>query len=400
MTLDLNLVAAQIMAMAEGMEEAHRDWEGRLRNAIEALHAHAADPVALQRRIAASKTTWLPAGIVDALDNTYPVPTCSSDFTVIATDGSHIDVDRHRPLRCCLINIGEVILQYGANPKAYLGSKPTLYSRREELEFTDSSGAQRQEIEGAILAARRMVLEVAALVPLAQDAGGPTVGLLDGSLILWGLAGRATPDFVRRALLDEDLLKSLDWFKEKSVERPLAVASYISFPRATDVVDALRIACCPYHPVDCDHHCPGKRFSERPCDSVGGLVDRDLFGRLLKPGERSPVFASLSRIVRDYYRQHEVYFFYLMADEEVARVEISRWVAESKLLLDLVHALVLDQCRRGHGYPLALSEAHEKAVINGADREYFWHFVDKVLSESHLSTRTSAKSGSKRKRWV
>jgi len=75
-------------------------------------------------------------------------------------------------------------------------------------------------------------------------------------------------------------------------------------------------------------------------------------------------------------------------------------VATDEELLNLVHALVLDQCQRGQGYPVALSEAHEKAVVTGADRENFWQLVESSLAEEHLPSFTSAKSQSKRTRWV
>jgi NurA-like 5'-3' nuclease len=97
---------------------------------------------------------------------------------------------------------------------------------------------------------------------------------------------------------------------------------------------------------------------------------------------------------------HQVYFFYLRLDDEIARVEIPRWVATDENLLNLVHTLVLDQCQRGQGYPVALSEAHEQAVVTGADRENFWQLVESSLVEEHLPSLTSAKSQSKRMRWV
>ena len=71
-----------------------------------------------------------------------------------------------------------------------------------------------------------------------------------------------------------------------------------------------------------------------------------------------------------------------------------------KDLLELTHALVLDQCRRGQGYPVALSEAHEQAVVTGADREEFWGLVEESLVEEKMSTNTSIKSRSKRTRWI
>ena len=41
-------------------------------------------------------------------------------------DGSHIDVDRHLPLRCHLINLGGCAITYGANPACQLFSEPAL----------------------------------------------------------------------------------------------------------------------------------------------------------------------------------------------------------------------------------------------------------------------------------
>jgi NurA-like 5'-3' nuclease len=75
-------------------------------------------------------------------------------------------------------------------------------------------------------------------------------------------------------------------------------------------------------------------------------------------------------------------------------------VAENESLLNLTHSLVLDQSRRGHGYPVALSEAHEQAVVTGADRENFWELVESTLVAEHLPSPGSAKSFSKRTRWV
>jgi hypothetical protein len=84
----------------------------------------------------------------------------------------------------------------------------------------------------------------------------------------------------------------------------------------------------------------------------------------------------------------------------VARVEIPLWVAEDEKLVELVHATVLDQCQRGLGYPAALSEAHEQAVVTGADREQFWRLVEQVLADDRVWLESSAKRQSKRTRWI
>jgi hypothetical protein len=75
-------------------------------------------------------------------------------------------------------------------------------------------------------------------------------------------------------------------------------------------------------------------------------------------------------------------------------------VAQDAAKLGLTHALMLDQCKRGQGYPVALSEAHEQAVVTGADRENFQKLVEVWMAGEHMESSSSAKSQSKKTRWV
>ena len=399
MSLDLTKVVAQVGGMVARLKARGEEKRKHLQYALEVLSSKSNDLEHLSNKITSGKTTWLVAGLADGLDPHYQAPPLPAEFTVIATDGSHIDVDRHKSTRCYLINIGSVILHYGANPEAILDSVPGLYAGDEDLVIAPTGGKGREQpIEGALLGAKRSVAECQRLAELA--AGLPpdssALALLDGSLILWGL--EAYPEFVTELLLDKGFLVYLDKIRKLSKDKKLALASYISFPRSTDVVNALRVAICPHDPADCDRYCPPN--AKRDCDTVAGVQDRELFGNLLTHGERSALFLSQSSVVRKHYGEHRVYFFYLKVDDEIARVEIPEWVAKDEGLLNLTHTLVLDQCRRGQGYPVALSEAHEQAVVREADKENFWQLVESYLVEEHLPTPTSAKSFSKRTRWV
>jgi len=369
-----------------------------LQNALSVLCGRDTDLENLKRKIAASKTTWLVAGLVDGLNQHYEAPPPPSEFTVIATDGSNIDVDRHRSTRCYLINIGSVSLHYGASPSAVLDSLPHLYSGDEDLVIAPAGVKGREQpIEGVLLGIKRSVDECHRLAELATGlpAESSTLALLDGSLILWGL--EAYPEFVTEVLLAKGFIKHLDEMRKLNKDRRLAVASYISFPRSTDVVNALRVAICPHEPANCDRYCPNRM---RDCDTVAGVADRELFINLLAPGERSAVFFSQSSVVEKHYGIHQIYFFYLRVDDEIARVEVPQWVAMDEGLLSLAHSLVLDQCWRGQGYPVALSEAHEQAVVTTADRENFWQLVEASLVDEKLPSLSSAKSRSKRTRWI
>ena len=399
MSLDLTKVAAQVGGMVARLKAGSEERQNRLRQSLAVLHNQASDLEHLTRKIASSKTTWLVAGLVDGLDRHYEAPPLPAEFTILATDGSHIDVDRHKSTRCYLINIGAAILHYGAQPGAVLDSFPCLYSSEEDLVITPVGVRGREQpIEGVLLGVKRSVEECHRLAELAAELppGSSTLALIDGSLILWGL--EAYPEFVTEALLDKGFLSYLDDIRKLNNGKRLALASYISFPRSTDVVNALRVALCPHEPANCDRYCPGSE--KRDCDVVAGVRDRELFLNLLAEGERSALFISQSSIVRKHYGGHRVYFFYIRVDDEIARVEIPRWVATDKNLLNLVHALVLDQCQRGLGYPVALSEAHEQAVVTAADREQFWQLVESSLVEENLPSLSSAKSQSKRRRWV
>jgi hypothetical protein len=400
MSLDLTKVAAQVGNMVARLKASGEQRQRRLQTALDTLNDKSLDIKALKKKMDSSQTTWLVAGLVDGLSPSYKTPPLPPDFSVIATDGSHIDVDRHQPTRCYLINIGAVVLEYGENPQAFLDSFPALYFGDEELVITPANGGRAQLIEGPLLGIKRAVDECQRLAALAKELpkDSSALALLDGSLILWGLAGQTYPDFVTEALLVKGFLRYLEEIRRLNAERRLALASYISFPRSTDVVNALKVALCPHEVIDSDKLCG--ECKSRECEAVAGVQDREIFSAILAEGERSALFASQSKIVKDHYGGHWVYFFYLRTDGEIARVEIPQWVAQDKDLLNLTHGLVLDQCRRGQGYPVALSEAHEQAVVTGADRESFWQLVESLLIGEHLPTPTSAKSLSKRTRWV
>lgn len=398
MSLDLTRVASQVIGMITGLKGAREERRKRLQFALDTLGSPAIDLEELKKKISASRTSWLVAELVEGLEKRYPAPPVPADFTVIASDGSHIDVDRHRHCRCYLINTGAVALTYGSKPDATLSSTPQLYADEKDLVITPPGGGREQPVEGTVLGIKRSVDECRALASLAATVppGSDCLALLDGTLILWGL--EAYPDFVGDVLLHKGLLACLDEIKKLNTDRRIALASYISFPRSTDVVNTLRVAICPHDAADCDKFCPPGK--ERDCDGVAGVRDRDIFTELLEDGERSALFISPSKVVSKHYGDHRVYFFYLNVGDEIGRIEVPQWVAENTLLLDLTHSLVLDQCRRGHGYPVALSEAHEQAVVTGADRDNFWALVETEMIGEHMQGAGSAKSLSKRTRWI
>ena len=52
------------------------------------------------------------------------------------------------------------------------------------------------------------------------------------------------------------------------------------------------------------------------------------------------------------------------------------------------------------GYPVAISEAHQQAVINRMDRQLFRRMVNETLEKRGLPTYTSEKERSKATPWL
>ncbi len=404
MSLDLSKTAFQVDNMARHLKARTADRMSRLQRAREAVETF--DPVELEstRLRSVGTLAWNVPSVDQGPGARHPQPPVPDDFRVVGVDGSHIDVDRNIAAQCYLINIGAAVITYGSDADARLFNAPRLYAGADELAIRDRRDPfRRAPIEGTVLGAKRTVDEMRALVDAVRELpeGLPTLALVDGSLLLIGLVGRGSNDFVARELIEEGLVPALEELRTMARTRPVVLAGYISLPRSSELVSALRLKLCPFEVADCMGHCGDVAYGERPCDAGAlALMDRDLYGETLAPGERSAVFASSSSLVADYYQGHGLHFFYLNGGDEIARIEIPSWVADDRDSLDLAHALIADQCRRGLGYPTALMEAHEQAVVTGSDREYFVRLVEDALSAERVSVYSSHKSMSKRLRWL
>ena len=97
----------------------------------------------------------------------------------------------------------------------------------------------------------------------------------------------------------------------------------------------------------------------------------------LEPGHRSPLYRSSHLAAR-----------------------FAPGLAQNPELLAVGHAMLVQQCQLGLGYPVVISEAHEQAVITGHDREEFRRMTLMLLERRGLPTPESAKSFSKRRPWV
>jgi hypothetical protein len=82
---------------------------------------------------------------------------------------------------------------------------------------------------------------------------------------------------------------------------------------------------------------------------------------------------------------------------EIARLEFPGWVAEDTSLLETALSLTLAQVQKGYGYPVALAEAHNQAVVRGGDRTRFFALLEQQMIRAGLrNVGTSYKEARKR----
>ena len=201
------------------------------------------DPYLIEQKRNEGNHKWLAAKFLDNKITTYSPKQLPKDYRVIAVDGSHIDVDRHSPIKCVVLNIGTVIFTYGSNPSAILNSSPLTYIGEAELNIFDSNSTSRSPLQGNLMGVKRAVMELTFLADTLENYadGIPTLALVDGSLILWSILGEQ--EYVIDQLLQKEFLEQLHRIKKLS-DKGIILASYLSYPDTSDVINSLRICLC------------------------------------------------------------------------------------------------------------------------------------------------------------
>lgn len=321
---------------------------------------------------------------IEPLDTKIILKTAPKAHTVISSDGSQISPSHHEIAYCYLLNISRVIIHYGQSRYPVLDSLPEVIYQAEDLYASRQWGISTEEWMGY----RRTAAEAVMLSELGEKRSVPTLAMTDGSLIYWFL------EQIPAAARDQILLPVLAAWK-KLREKRIPVMGYISSSRSSESLNFLRLQACPYEGPDCRTHCEDQR-SQMPCQTFSPLRDVTLWATALSPGERGPLWKSSADIL-SCYGDHTVYFCYVNVGAEVARVEFPQWVVEDSELLDSALSLMLAQVQKGFGYPVALAEAHNQAVVRGGDRMRFFTLLEQQMIRAGLrNVGTSFKEARKR----
>ena len=359
MPIDFQQIYARIREIAAGAEERGKTLEEKRKLARRLLNDYASELDYLKRKVedatAVDSNIRCAAPLDEPLTATYPPPPSAADVTVLAADGSQVNPDRHGSIQFCIINVGVITL------KLHSGQAPEICVQTEML-YGDELLSNGNLLSEGMVAMRRDISERLKLDEISKGIKGQVVNLTDGTIELWGAKGddpQAYADFV------EKYLKVLTRLHSRGV----ITAGYVEKPSADLVVRLLEIATADQEQI--------QRLREY--QPLRGVSDRWLYGEpqnpLLPPGHRSAVFVLQSGSAKKYKGPLSLHFFYLNVGTSghpwPVRVEIPQWVAEDKSKLDLLHAVLIEQCNimGSRPYPYLLHRAHETAVVRREEKE-------------------------------
>lgn len=392
--LDLNKLANELPHISQHLKQETAASQKRLAQALELLHTvRAAQEDWVERHKEwRDRLLFHPAVPLEPIGQEIEIPAAPTQHSVFATDGSQIAPSHHEIAYCYLINVGRIMLHYGQSLHPLLDSLPEVFYKREDLYEARQWGIRTDEWMGH----RRTVAEIQMLAEMAvrwvEPPGPhsePNVAMVDGSLTYWFLEG--LPSEARDRLLNPMLTA---W--EQLYQAKIPLVGYISASRSREATSFLRLPACTFEEPDCLRNC-GQPQDHYPCQTVDPIRDTTLWATLLQPGQRSPLWRSDAKILELYPEHQRVVACYVNVGAEIARVEMPHWVASDEALLAQALAIVLAQVYKGYGYPVALAEAHNLAVVRGGDRARFFALLEHQMIKAGLrNVGTSYKEARKR----
>lgn len=332
-----------------------------------------------------------------ALGITEKINGAVEKYAVAAVDGSQIYYDKHQGIPCHVLNIGTVGLRYGYSGKAvFLDSEPHVFMSIDDAADSPSSQsydvASRHSSLGATadetinlkreLYELRQLLEYSRTVVSEIGSADNYLAVCDGSLLFFYV------DVKNKKIKTEFFDRYIDILMQM-YEQKIQVVGYISFPKSKELVNVLRLVVAD--------------FDEQLALSMnvlGSIVDADIVNLFLKPGERIGLFQTRTSLVDLYPDSLKPYFCYMHVGEEIVRVEFPAWMAKDEGLVNSACARLLDQAKKGRGYPVCLFEAHEQAVIKSAERSFFYQILQNVMSLNKMKYSVSQKQLRKQKPFI
>jgi len=373
MPIDYQQIYEKIHEIGKGARERKKTLEERRSKARERLNAYASELDFLHAKVDSAKAVdpniRCASPLDESLVSSHPPPASVIQATLIAADGSQINPDRHAAIQFGLINVGAIIMKLNSGETSELSTDTDLLYGEELL----PNGIPMSD---GMVALKRDLAERKKLDDLSKGLDGQVVTFTDGPIELWGAKGEDANSY-------EDFMEKYRAVLSRLQTRDVITAGYVDKPSADLVVRLLEIAMADNEQIQ----------KLREFHPLRGVSDRWLFGErenpLLPSGHRSAVFKIQSSSDKKYTGVLTLHFFYLNVGTEghpwPVRVEIPRWVVDDKEKLDLLHAVLVEQCRMmgSRPYPYLLHRAHETAVVKNEEKQQIEQMLSMELRKNN-----------------
>ncbi len=313
----------------------------------------------------------------------------SNKYKVGSVDGSQIeDFDYIMSgVYGFLINTGSIIIDYEDCNVPYRTSNPKIFSMNEIREFTGSDIFDvRSYSKAELISSIRTYYEYKEAMNLIDRLEEKDLLLMDGGLVQWHLQDK--PLNLKRIIVDK-----ISEVLSRGDLRNIFIVGYISGSKAKDVVNCLKIYSCKNNTFDCN------RCNDEFCYYLDNIDDSFLFRSYFNADSdeliATPVFQSRAKITNIY--KLPIYFFYLYNNNEFARIEITEKNIKN---IPIITNELKDQIEKGFGYPVALTEAHEMAVISDSDKINFERVIRTINPEVEFNYTSRNKVLSKKFKFV
>jgi len=359
MPIDYQQIYEKIQEIGKGARERKKTLEEQRTKARDLLNTYTSELDLLCSKVDSAKAVDQNIRCAFPLDeplaSSSPPPDSVIQATLIAADGSQINPDRHGAIQFSLVNVGAITMTLNS------GESPKI-DTESELLFGEDLLPNGIPLSDGMVALKRDVAERTKLDELSKGIKGQIVTFTDGPIELWGAKGEDTKSY----------LNYVDKYKgvhSRLQGRGVITAGYVDKPSADLVIRLLEIADAKPENIE----------KLREYHPLRGVSDRWLYGErenpILKPGHRSAVFHIQSNSEKNYNGVLSLHFFYLNVGTEghpwPVRVEIPKWVVDDKNKLDLLHGVLVEQCRMmgSRPYPYLLHRAHETAVVKHEEKQ-------------------------------
>ena len=370
MTLEFEKLSAEVEEMGRSLIQLHQKRRTEIERLIERLKKASAERDFLHRcvqdvdelaknKFRAALPYWDDEPLASGISPQAP----PAIATLIAVDGSQILPDRHAPYTYSLINIGGILYHHGSGRAPTPFNKPTL--RYPKITDPNNSAV----FDATQVGIDRDLAEIGMLAEKAWDYRHDDdfcLAVMDQRLLYWPLDEASQQRNEKTAQKWQGSMTQVQ-------DAGAALIGYLDRPGKGSVVSMLGAM--------------GVGSAEFNLSTVTAhridLTDTHLFAELLQPGERSAVFTEFSPFNRRFADGgHRICFFYINPSTDgkaIARIDIPEWVAESRQNVEIIHALIIDQCRITGPYPYILARADEEAVVGKEDQAYLDNWIDLTM---------------------